>query len=110
MKYEYDPALLDSGLKRLTDMRSDLAVQAAKELDAKVLEAVHAAFDDGMDFVRDRDVKLSSPDPFSARSLFDPWVHTISYRGGPIAPDLATPADMIRYARPKDWQRGRKLR
>jgi hypothetical protein len=92
------------------DLRNDLAVQAAKALDAKIVEAVRAAFDDGMDFVRDQNAKfLAEP--------VDPWVgglgsyvHTTTYRGGPIAPDRETPADMVRYVRPKDWRRGQEIR
>lgn len=95
---------------RLTDLRSDLAVQAAKELDAKIIAATQAAFDAGMDFVRSERLEYEAPDPFSTRSLFEPWVHTISYRGGPIAPDQATPAQFVRYARPKDWRKGQRLR
>jgi hypothetical protein len=64
------------------DLRNDLAVQAAKALEP-----------------------------------VDPWVgglgsyvHTTTYRGGPIAPDRETPADMVRYVRPKDWRRGQEIR
>lgn len=92
------------------DLRNDLAVQAAKELDAKIEAAVRAAFDDGMDFVRSERLEFESPDPFAIRDIFAPVVHTISYRGGPLAPDRETPAEMIRYRRPKGWRRGQGLR
>lgn len=92
------------------DLRNDLAVQAVKELDAKIVDAVRAAFDDGMDFVRSVDLEYQVPDYMAPRSIFEPWVHTISYRAGPIAPDQATPAEMVRYTRPKDWRKGQALR
>lgn len=110
MKRQYDPALLDAGLKSLVDLRNDLAVQAARDLDAKIIAAVEAAFNDGMDFVRDCDVTVESPDPFAIRDIFAPLVHTVSYRGGPVAPDRDTPAGMVRYTRPADWRPGQRLR
>lgn len=91
------------------DLRFDLAVQAAKSLDAKIEVAVKAAFDDGMDFVRSTELETEAPDPFAIRDIFAPIVHTISYKGGPWDPERETPAKFIRYTRPKDWKVGQSL-
>lgn len=96
-------------MKYRFDLRNDLAVQAAKQLDAKIIEAVRAAFDNGMDFVRSVDITFQ-PNPVT------PWLggtgryqQTIAYTAGPIDPNQATPADMIRYERPTTWRRGQAL-
>lgn len=91
------------------DLRFDLAVQAAKALDAKIEVAVKAAFDEGMDFVRSRELVTETPDPFAIRDIFAPIVNTVSYKGGPWSPELDTPAGFIRYNRPKNWKVGQSL-
>lgn len=92
------------------DLRNDLAVQAAKQLDAKIEEAVCAAFDDGKDFVRSAELTYDPPDYFEPRPIFEPWVHTISYKAGPIDPAAPTPIDFVRYTRPAKWRKGQSLR
>ncbi len=86
------------------NLTNDLAVQAAKGLNAKIEAAITAAFNDGMDFVRDAELTTDFGDWFDPRPLHEPIVNTISYRGGPIEPGQATPAKMIRYTRPKEWR------
>jgi hypothetical protein len=91
------------------DLRNDLAVQAAKALDAKLEIAIRAAFDAGKDFVRSSNLTYDGGDYFNPRPLHEPIVHTISYNGGPIAADDKTPAGFVRYSRPKDWRTGSSL-
>lgn len=91
------------------DLRNDLAVQAAKSLDAKIEAEIRAAFDAGKDFVRSVELTYEAPDNFDPRPLHEPIVHTISYRGGPIDQDAITPPRFVRYRRPKDWRAGQSL-
>lgn len=91
------------------DLRNDLAVQAAKSLDAKIDAAIRSAFDGGMDFVRSADLTYEAPDFMAPRPLSEPILHTISYRGGAIAAGDETPAGFVRYARPKQWRTGQSL-
>jgi hypothetical protein len=91
------------------DLRNDLAVQAAKSLDAKIDIAIRAAFDAGKDFVRSADLTYDPGNFMEPRPLHEPHVHTISYRGGALDPADATPAGFIRYSRPKDWRTGSSL-
>lgn len=92
------------------DLRNDLAVQAAKSLDAKIEAAIRAAFDAGMDFVRSECLTYEAPNYFDGRPLIDAMVHTISYRAARIDPARETPAEFVRYTRPTDWRAGKPLR
>lgn len=92
------------------DLRNDLAVQAARSLDAKMETAIRAAFDAGKDFVRSADLTYDAGDHFNPRPLTEPIVHTLSFRGGPIETTEETPAQFVRYVRPKGWRTGQSLR
>lgn len=91
------------------DLRNDLAVQAAKALDAKIKEAIRAAFDSGRDFVRDADMEHGRSPELPWQAGVGRYTHVVSYRAGPIEPDQATPARMVRYTRPIGWRQGQRL-
>lgn len=87
----------------MTRLTNDLAVQAARALDAKLEAAIKAAFDDGMDFVRSDTLQVESRDPFTVRVGWERYEHRLAYYGGAVPPDQATPAGMVRYKRPETW-------
>lgn len=51
-------------------------------LRAKLQAAARAAWIDGMDFVHGP-AELAGDDPFSTKSLFEPWQTTLECKGGP---------------------------